>query len=234
MNIEQAAIQILSGDVLLHVDMIENIKRGTAVLLQVNDQGVLLMNTSCGTYMMSAEDEKTAGQMIGSVKSARMFVAHQDFYIDSIKEKFSLKKKMVCYQAAYLSKEFLPKPGYPIEVKQLDGQYLSLIKEHYSYKMSDRYLRERLKSGVMYGAFVEGNLAGFTGIHSEGAMGMLEVFPEYRRRGVAAVLASYHINEHLVRGYIPFVQIVEGNTASLKLQAKLNLSISDKKIYWLM
>ena len=37
---------------------------------------------------------------------------------------------------------------------------------------------------MFFGAFVDGQLAGFVGEHSEGSMGMLEIFPAYRRRGL--------------------------------------------------
>ncbi|MFQ7452543.1 MAG: GNAT family N-acetyltransferase [Flavonifractor plautii] len=36
----------------------------------------------------------------------------------------------------------------------------------------------------MLGAFVDGTLAGFAGFHGEGSIGLLEVLPAYRRRGL--------------------------------------------------
>ena len=50
------------------------------------------------------------------------------------------------------------------------------------------YVTERLRAGVMIGAFVDGRLAGFAGIHSEGSMGMLEVFEPFRRQGIGYAL----------------------------------------------
>ena len=51
------------------------------------------------------------------------------------------------------------------------------------------YLRGRAEAGALWGHFTaEGRLAGFLGIHSEGSMGMLEVVPEFRRRGIAQAL----------------------------------------------
>ena len=42
------------------------------------------------------------------------------------------------------------------------------------------YVAERLAAGAMTGAFLDGVLAGFIGIHEEGSIGMLEVLPAYR------------------------------------------------------
>ena len=60
------------------------------------------------------------------------------------------------------------------------------------------YLHGRAEAGALWGHFTaEGRLAGFLGIHSEGSMGMLEVVPEFRRRGIdpaqiPAVLVHNH------------------------------------------
>ncbi|MCD8069569.1 MAG: GNAT family N-acetyltransferase, partial [Lachnospiraceae bacterium] len=75
-------------------------------------------------------------------------------------------------------------------------------------------------------------LAGFIGTHSEGALGMLQVRPRFRRRGIAAALEAYMINETLKRGEIPFGHIFEGNEASLHLQRKLGLNVTDVCLWW--
>lgn len=85
-------------------------------------------------------------------------------------------------------------------------------------------------SGAIFGAFIEGKLAGFIGEHIEGSLGMLEVFEEYRRKGIAAELESYMINLHLSRGHLPYGDVIVGNEASMKLQRKLGLKVS-KEIY---
>ncbi|MCD7862384.1 MAG: GNAT family N-acetyltransferase [Lachnospiraceae bacterium] len=89
----------------------------------------------------------------------------------------------------------------------------------------------------MYGAFVrsetgEARLAGFIDTHSEGALGMLQVRPPYRGRGIAVALESFMINQALGRDEIPFGHIFEGNEASLQLQRKLGLNVTDVILWW--
>ncbi len=230
----EQAIEFLSQDVLLNIAMLESIKRGNAKLLEASHKGVLLLNTAGEVYMMSTEDEETANHMIDSVKQADMFVAHQDFYISKLQNKFSFKEALSCYNAAYLHEEFLAEPQNYICIKQLDDQYLPFIMKHYSRITDKEYLLERLNSGVMYGAFIENNLAGFIGMHAEGSAGILEVLPEYRRQGIALSLETYITNQTLSKKYIPFGQVVVGNNASLELQKKLNFSVSTKTLCWLM
>ena len=62
-------------------------------------------------------------------------------------------------------------------------------------------LEERLRSGMMYGAFADGKLAGFIGMHAEGSMGILEVFEEFRRQGIAEALERHLINRILEKEF---------------------------------
>ena len=86
----------------------------------------------------------------------------------------------------------------------------------------------------MRGAFAKGQLLGFIGMHSEGSVGMLEVLPPYRRRGVALALMAAMANHCLERGWVPFSQIFDGNTASLELHRRLGWTLCPEKLYWVM
>ena len=75
-------------------------------------------------------------------------------------------------------------------------------------------------------------LAGFIGTHSEGSMGMLEVFPEHRRKGYGMMLESYLIRWHLERGWTPFGHVIDGNEASIRLQQKAGMEKGDLPAIW--
>lgn len=233
MNTE-TAIQYLSKDPLLHMDMLESICRGNEELLYTCEEGVLLINTACHAVMMSTESKDIANQMLSAITEAPMFVAHQSFYVDDINRKFTFQERMTCHQAVYLSKDPLPLIHTNVVIRQLNEQNLTFIMRHYSHADDEKYQKERLLSGMMYGAFIEGKLAGFIGMHAEGSIGMLEVIPEYQRIGIASELEAFLVNRLLAMGFTPFAQIIVGNTASLKLHRKLHFSISDKTLCWLM
>ena len=86
--------------------------------------------------------------------------------------------------------------------------------------------------GVL-GAEVGGRLAGFIGIHEEGAMGLLEVLPQFRRRGLAEALEAALIGRQLGKGALPYAQVRIGNTASEALQEKLGLTFDRRVLYWI-
>lgn len=231
---EKKAIEYLSKDVTLNIDMIEGIKTGYAKVLQASDRGVLVYFENGGAYMMSTEDKKAADEMIERAAGAEMFVAHQDFYIEKIQSRFSLKERVVCNNVVYLSKKPLPEPDAGVTIRRLDERHLGFLMEHYSRANDEGYIRERLAAGAVFGAFCGNDLAGFIGMHSEGSMGMLEVLPQFRRKGIATALESFLVNRLLSQGRVPYGQVVIGNTASLNLQKKLGFTVSEKTVSWIV
>ena len=76
-------------------------------------------------------------------------------------------------------------------------------------------------------------LAGFIGEHLEGSMGLLYVFPEFRRKGIATALEKYYIARTMEKGFVPFGQVEKDNKESLLLQKKLNMTQSEKLTIWM-
>ena len=64
-------------------------------------------------------------------------------------------------------------------------------------------------------------------------MGMLEILPQFRRRGIAYALEAHMIDHLLAQGRTPYGQIVVGNEASLGLQRRLHMDISKDGLVWL-
>lgn len=231
---KESAVRWLSKNALLHMDMLESIAGGNADLLYVSENGVLLLQTTSGAYMMSAQDEGTAEAMLAKISDVSLFVAHQDFYISAVQEKYSLPRRMECFQAAYLKNESFPDMRVSASIRTLDESFLPFLMRHYTHADNPEYLHGRLKSGSVFGAFLGDDLAGFIGMHEEGSMGMLEVLPQYRRRGIGAALETYLCSRILSKGRIPFAQIETANQVSLALHQKLNFSISSQTLSWLM
>lgn len=90
-----------------------------------------------------------------------------------------------------------------------------------------------MEAGQLWGLFEGGQLAAFIGMHHEGSMGILEVLPEYRRRGLAMALEGWLIRWHLERGWTPFCHVYEDNPASHALQKKLGLTPAPEQVVWL-
>ena len=143
----------------------------------------------------------------------------------------NLALSMVILFTAVFSKEALDMSSFPTILLLMTIFRISL-----NVSSTRMILLEGKAGNVVdtFGAFVGGALAGFIGTHAEGSMGMLEIFPEYRRRGLGCALEAGLIRRLLERGEIPFCQVIEGNEASMRLQEKLGMTFSDEPVYWMV
>ncbi|WP_326974929.1 GNAT family N-acetyltransferase [Caproicibacter sp. BJN0012] len=227
-------MEYLTKDPVLHADMLGCVRRGSARVLAASGSGVLLYDRDSGTHMLSAEDGETARRMLSGLGASELFVAHQECCAAAAEEKFGLCHRMPVCNAAYLQKEPIQESASPALIRRLDEGFLPFVREHYQNVSEDGYLLGRLRAGVMFGAFVEGEPAGFIGMHEEGSMGLLEVLPRFRRRGIAVMLETFLANRLLKGGAVPYAQIKAGNEVSVALHRRLGFRMSDYSICWLM
>lgn len=245
--------EVLRKQKLLHVDMTELIARGQAELVYHNGATVCLYDVSSGIYFHTTDGieqgriglEKIKEHAIaaGTMEEIEYLALHQDYMQEAVEELLGMSTAMVCGQAVYTKKEKLPITGLYSMNEKAAEQLLQIRKlgvadfaeaaEHYEGADGIEYLRERMEKGWLYGAFYEGKLAGFAGMHTEGSLGMLQVFPEYRRRKIGRALETYMINLSLELGHIPYGQVVEGNEKSMGLQESLGLCFAKTPVYWM-
>lgn len=136
-----------------------------------------------------------------------------------------------CRQAVYEKKTPLP-VGTELTLRHPDGSDFPKIRDSYDLGL-DEEVREAFESPDFLGGYLDGELVGYIGVHGEGSMGMLHVFEPFRRRGYAEALYATLINDQLRKGRLPYAQVIEGNEASLALQRKLGLRVSDGLLYWM-
>lgn len=230
---EKKALSYLEKDKLLHVGMIFPIKRKTAKIIYAEEDGVLLKELKSDAFMLSVDDFNLGKKLLDLVTEGNLFNAHQDFMVDYILEKFKLTKTLECFQAVYLKKEPLPIDNNGFTIKKLELEHLEMAFKHYNDNVDFDYLKERILDGELYGGFKDEELCGFIGSHEEGGIGILEILPEYRKKGLGFALESFMINLFLKQGQIPFGQVTINNEKSLNLQRKLGMEISKNKVYWL-
>ncbi|PKM72912.1 MAG: hypothetical protein CVU91_07770 [Firmicutes bacterium HGW-Firmicutes-16] len=228
----EKALEYMNGDALHHIDMLEALKRGLGEVAFASDDGVAVLNMGY-TYMISAESEETLGKICAKLKRPQIVAMHQARFVPLLQTRYGYKHQMECLQCAYLPKEKLDlRISEGIDLRELTLGELDFVIKNYDHLPDERYITERIGAG-MIGAFCGDDIAGFIGTHSEGTMGMLQVIPKYRRRGIAYTLEAALINDMLKKGYVPHAHIVTSNAASIKLQEKLGMSFSDRTITWL-
>jgi tRNA (guanine37-N1)-methyltransferase len=262
----QECVQILTEQKLLHIDMLECIKRGSAKLIYRDGSEILLKELKSNVYMHT-DPGKRGGfltnlpqEELGNIKE---LVLHQRELIEKAEAALSLKAGPACRQAVCTRREKLPVSGlYRADGKPMpNGLLIRELTEEYAVQAAETYIeygyysvtgvsgekkaqvlasmKERIASHEMFGAFFVSDdgkeqFAGFIGKHVEGSIGMLTVFPEFRRNKVALALETYMLNRDIELGMTPYGNIIETNTASLAVLEKLGGYISKTPIFWLL
>ncbi len=219
-----------------YMDIAESLRRGRGEIVEASESGILVLDEAAGVYMIAAFEEEKAGEVAGWIPeegAGYQFVVHQECLLKPLGQRFPIRECLPVYQAVYTRKNAVSLPKH-ITVTPLGTENLEEVATHYHMTDDRMYLEERLRSGNIYGAFIDGKLAGFAGIHQEGSIGMLEVFEEYRRQGIGRGLEAFLINLHLSMGYTPYGMVEEGNEVSLRLQNDLGLCISKECLYWVV
>ena len=220
---------------MLHMDMIEDIRRGKADILAVREDGVLTKDRSGGAYRITAKT-KDAGERLLSLTdpTGAVYVCHQKFVLTSILERFGLKNFNECYQVIYPKKKApdLPEPDEAVEIRELDETYAANVEAHYHLYHDEAYIRERIASRQMIGAFLDGELAGFAGVHNDGGMGMLEVLEPFRKRGIGSLLEAEMIRRELAAGHVPYAHVFVENEISVALQKKSGMRFAPGSVFW--
>lgn len=230
-------IELLSENFLLHVDMLECIRRDNAKIISASKQAVLLMDIPSGIYMITAHNYTAADDLISKLpNSIELILCHDKFTFELLSKKFNFADTMICYNTAYTQKTPIQLRNSAVEIKQLTPDYKDMIIQNYSNAdiIGSDYIEDRLKAKVMFGAFIGNTLCGFIGSHTEGSIGMLEVLPAYRGKGIGMTLEAAAANKALADNRYVYGQVVEDNSASLALQKKLGFELSENKVYWLM
>lgn len=231
---------VIDRDPLLYIDVTEALRRGIGQVLYA-DEGACLIGFPHGDkpvteFTSLCADLDAAKRVFPRLPWEReiLVAVHEEHCVPYLNDAYPVKPFLgeAFHQMAYLAETPPALPDSSFSVKVLDVSYLPQVAA--IHKEEDpEYLRERLESGVMLGAFDGGVLAGFIGVHGEGSMGLLQVRPDYRRRGLGKLLELHQIRHHLDRGEIPYGSVLTTNAASLALQRSIGMTPSAPTFHWL-
>lgn len=226
---KEKALEYLKKDFLLNIDIIECIRRGLCDILYAESDGVLIKAKNSWAYMLSCDSTETALRITAG-REIVLLVLHQMDQKEAVCKALGLNAGDECWQSVYTKKE--PIPEDDADIRCLDRSHAQKVFEVYGHQELER-IESMIDRRMLYGAFIDGGLAGFIGWHEEGSEGLLEVLPEYRRRGLALALEKRIVNMDLKLGHVPFGQLFLWNEASRKLQEKMGMEFADGHICWL-
>ena len=231
---ERRAVAILRGygDRACYEEMVQTILRGTAEIIEARELGVLIRHTRAGMYMLAGDTHHLDALTRLIPEGMEEILIHgtrPPEMVQGVRTRFHLANALPFFQYAYYGE--VP-PSEDVEIRTLDTAYLDVLSTEYEHG-SREYMAERIAEGVMLGAFVEGELAGFVGEHIEGSMGLLHVMPAFRRHHIGSALERAMIRETMLRGHTAYCQVFPDNGASHSLQRRLGLEAAQGMLYWL-
>ncbi len=225
------------------VHLLESLRRGRGEILLARGEfsrlegsasqssALLLYDRACSTCLLTASDEAGVERGIGEIPEVcRLAVASPGFAAEMLCGKAGFEILHECLQVCYTERRNLRVSHG--DIRPLGPEHEAYVAERYGLG-SRAYMAGRILAGAMYGAFVDGALAGFIGVHEDGSIGMLYVEERCRRQGIGASLEAYAINREREKGHIPYAHILVGNEGSLRLQEKLGLCLARQNIWWL-
>ena len=228
------ALDYLNRDRVHYANLLEVLRRGSGTVLYQGDDGVLVRDSVSGTHLLSAGDGAAAARLLDLLPpDCALLTGHETFYLLEAAERLRLGDVQLCHSALYQGDTPAPIPEGDFTLAPLDQSHAAYVARHYSRAFGGlAYIQGAVDRG-MVGAFVGDTLAGFVGFHEEGSMGLLEVLPDYRGRGLGRALEAAAVNLALARGQLAFDQVVVGNDVSLALQRKVGLTVSPRMMFWL-
>ncbi|OUN83380.1 GNAT family N-acetyltransferase [Flavonifractor sp. An52] len=233
MTQKETALARLSGNRLLYIDMLEVLRRGTAQIRRAGPDGVLLYDPPSEVWFLDAETPAALDEMLPMLDGCVILTGHQMWYKDKLAAHFGFQTEQICRQSAWLAPQPPVVPSFDGELRWLDRSWAVWTEEHYSHSFGGvSYMEDAIDRGML-GAFVDGQPAGFIATHIEGSMGMLEVLPQYRRRGIGEALLLAMTASCLERGIYPYGQVWADNDPSLALQRKVGMTLSEELLFWL-
>jgi GNAT superfamily N-acetyltransferase len=226
------ALKYLTKDELIHMDMLEAIRRGNADIIYASLDGVMLQEKYSGAYMLSKMDKTLGISLLEKLHEPKLIEVHQEYLAQHASGRFAFSDILECFQAVYTGKD-KPKLAKGLTIKRPTDEELVVIKDNYN-KISNEEFYKINEIGNLYAGAADGEMIGFVGSQLEGSVGLLKVFPEFRRLGYGMELEKHMICLMMDKGYVPFGQVESHNEKSLAMQKKLGLEISKDKLYWLV
>lgn len=225
----------LNKDFLCYATLIETISKEDDVeIVAFNSDGLCVKSRFSDITHICTKNIDFLMNLLPKLSEHGTFVVYNEAVADFLKAHHGFKWMTKCYHLTYTGKERFPLTG-KVEIKIIEPteENVQTVFEHYTLACEKESIRYHMEQLGVFGAYLGGTLVGFIGTHLEHTMGMLEVFPEYRRLGIGRELICFKTNHCLDNGIIPIAHVIENNNASFSLLTSLGFSVAKDKVCWI-
>ena len=230
------AQKLLESNFALYSDMLDCIERREAEIIFADSEVVLLLHVRSDIYMLAPFARVgllRAVEYLGNVEK-RTVVLHGEEYFAEYKALVGAVHDVPCYQATFPVRQGTEGLREDVVIRPLGTEWTDFVTKHYSRSGGrSEYCYDRLKSGAMFGAFIDGEIVGFIGQHDENSIGLLEVLPAFSGKGVGKKLEAFMINRILDEGHTPYCHVIVGEEKAYNFHMKKEgVIMSTDKLTW--
>ncbi len=213
---------------LLGIDRV--LKRGTGEIL-ADGAAPLIRDTVSGAHLLASRDADLSIPLLDRYAQDFDLLMVPDLALGRLAyERYGFAGRLECFQVAYYGEK--PEPEPTLSVRVAGNEDLALLLKNYHH-ITPREMEQVVSRGSILLGYSRNQLVGFVGEHLEGSMGLLYVFPEFRRKGFGTALEKLAIRKTMESGFTPFGQVAKDNTGSIELQRKIGMTISENLICWM-
>ena len=215
-----------------HFALIDYVINNGGEILYAETDGVLAFFK--GIYALFGTSGQGLEKALSLVENASCFVCSSSEEGDAVLEKFkNIKKKKACYQILYRQPFGVQIPEDTI-VKELPptDENIDFVTATYTLGFAREDIKRLMQDFTFFATYTGGELSGYIGRHDEGSIGLLEIMPKFRRKGLGAFLVDYSVKTLNERGDIAYCNIETSNEKSLNMHLKMNFKPSNKLVYW--
>lgn len=228
------SLEFLERDHTLYAGILQLIRRNTYQILEDETDGIYMQDTISKICFLACADSEKAFTWFEKHHTSgyAMLTVYDEPLSRRIEKEYGMTCFMEVYQCEYAKKE-KPEVNSDLTIVQANKSDIPLILSHYD-KLEEWEIETIIQMGNLFIGYHNNDPVGFVGSHLEGAIGLLEVFEEYRRRGYGRALEAHMIRVFMDRGLLCFGQIEKFNVKSIALQENMGLVLDDRLQYWLV
>lgn len=225
--------KMMHEDLALHVDIYEALRIGADVIFD-SKTCLLIYDKNVDMYWITAKYFDEGTKVLDKyVKNNTAISVRCEAFCQHINKVLRIRLDEQCWQA-YTDRTIdnLFYMDGKLEMHHHSIDDYNLFRAVYKHK-TDEDLKQDFENQDFTGLYEDGKMLGFIGIHREGAIGMLNILLEYRRKGHGKALLCNIMNKQIMQERIPFSQIVFDNDASIKMHKEIGLIFSKDTQRWM-
>lgn len=233
-NLWEEALRLLEKDKIRNCNIINFIEQYPIERIEIMGKSVLVRGISdeIWNYISSENGDEFEKLIEKDQDTDTHFAVIEDWMLPYLTLSRTVVWQLTSIKLVFTHDVLLPANKHNVtELKPEEAQY---IYNHYDYQKytSVEYITNRIQNGNALGIYEDSKLVAWIATHDDGAMGLLHVLPEYRKKGYGYELTVALTTRLYGQGKLPFIHIEEDNEKSMNLALKVGF-VKDKRVHWL-